>query len=320
MSTSARPGARGGWVGRSVDSGRRWLREKDGARCYPGTWAQAATAERRGGCSAGSRGQRAGVGDRGSHAACQVQVAMGQGTRARSPAAPGQSPSSPQVQSARPGCSRTRLSAGPRSASESPGVPGARISAPERGALTMEHGLRERAWSWWPQLQQEHALTAHSHSQDPGLPRSYRESVPGRAVSVAGSSYPRRACCFIHPKGGGTHQGPALRFAFPITSVGSAGSVLSVSTLRLVCRFDLQVNHWGAFTAPPRLPSPGHLRPPRALPVRLDQDQRSARISKAPQEEWVGLLIPGDLRQKTSPMTSSRLGKIRRLGSKSIGC
>lgn len=110
-----------------------------------------------------------------------------------------------------------------------------------------------RAWSWWPPLQQERALTAHSRCQEPGLPRSCRESVRVRAASAAGSSHPLRACCFIHPKGGGTHHGPALRFAFPITSVGSAGSVLSVSTLSWVCRFDLWVHHRGAFTAPPLL-------------------------------------------------------------------
>lgn len=50
---------------------------------------------------------------------------------------------SPQVQSTRPGCSRTRLGASPAARPGVPLVPGARTSAPRSGALTMEHGLRE---------------------------------------------------------------------------------------------------------------------------------------------------------------------------------
>lgn len=138
---------------------------------------------------------------------------------------------------------------------ECPGAQGARTWAPrDRGALTMEHGPREGGVV----MMTATAAGASSHRPwslpGPGLPRSRRQRLPGRAISAAGSSHPRRACCFSHPGGGGTHRGQALRFAFSITSVGSAGGVLSVSTLHLVCRFSLWVYHrTGGPTPPPVL-------------------------------------------------------------------
>lgn len=47
-------------------------------------------------------------------------------------------------------------------------------------------------------------------------------------------------------------------------------------------------------------PSPGHLRPPLALPVHLDQDQRRARTPKAQREAPASRLSQSDSRRKTS--------------------
>lgn len=74
------------------------------------------------------------------------------------------------------------------------------------GALTMEHGLREAG------VVMMTAAAARAGSRGPwSLPgprcaRRCRES-DRVAVSAAGSSAPRRARCFIHPRGGGTRHG-----------------------------------------------------------------------------------------------------------------
>lgn len=144
--------------------------------------------------------------------------------------------------------------------------------------------------------------------------RRCRESVQaGRLCHWFLSPTPR---LLLHPSPGGRHTprpGSALCLSHNFRRI--RGNVLSVSTLRWVCRFDLWVHH----RAPSPPPSPVHLRPPLALPVHLDQDQRRARASYAPWEDPAGLLKQR-FRQKTFQMTSGHPGKARPLVSKSICC
>lgn len=85
------------------------------------------------------------------------------------------------------------------------------------GALTMEHGLRETDVV----IMTAAAARAGSHSPW-SLPGPWCAPRCRAAASAAGSSAPRRARCFIHPRVGGTRHGLALSAAFPRTSVGSA--------------------------------------------------------------------------------------------------
>lgn len=128
------------------------------------------------------------------------------------------------------------LSAGPVQGQATPDAPGQRGRCAARprvpGNAGREFCARERSayhgtWSAGGgrgnddrNCSRSTLLTAHSHSQDLGLPRSYRESVPGRAVSrwFLSPTHAEPAVSSI-PRGG--TPGPALRFAFPITSVGS---------------------------------------------------------------------------------------------------
>lgn len=157
------------------------------------------------------------------------------------------------VQSARPGYSRTCTGAeGRQRRPEYPGVPRcarcANLCARERSAY---HGT----WSAGGGRSHDDRNCSRSKLSPPiitlrtlvfrGVPAS--RCRVGQCLQLV--AHPRRACCFIHPRGGGTHHSPALRcFAFSITSVGSTGRVLSVSSLRLVCRFNLWVHSQGAVT------------------------------------------------------------------------
>lgn len=141
MSTVARPGARGGWVGRRVDSGQRWRALGSGRRLPPLSGSEAAAP------GLGTESRRRGP------------------LLPRSPpgsAAPGAGRDGPEYSGEAAGCPRAEqpgLSADPKCNAglfpdapgrgapqhvpEYPGVPRERIYAPGRGALTMEHGLRE---------------------------------------------------------------------------------------------------------------------------------------------------------------------------------
>lgn len=118
-----------------------------------------------------------------------------------------------QVQSARPGCSRTRLGAGTGRAPRSPPRAGRANLCAGSGALTMEHGLREAGVV----MMTAAAARAGSHSpwSLPGPWRARRCRASGRAaVCAAGSSAPRRARRFIHPRGGGPRRGGLCALPF----------------------------------------------------------------------------------------------------------
>lgn len=108
--------------------------------------------------------------------------------------------------------------------------------------------------------------------------------MPGRAGSAAGSSLPRGPCRFIHPRGG-THHRRALGFAFSITSVGSPGSILSVSTWRLVCKFSL----WGYLLD--------------FFTVHLHQDLSTVQLFKILQEKPAAFVNQCDSGSNTFQMT-----------------
>lgn len=141
---------------------------------------------------------------------------MGQGTPARC-----RLPVGEPVLSAGPKC-KARLfpdAPGRRARQRAPQPPAcqrAKLCAGS-GALTMEHGLREADVV----IMTAAAARAGSHSPW-SLPGPWCAPRCRAAASAAGSSAPRRARCFIHPRVGGTRHGLALRSAFPRTSVGSA--------------------------------------------------------------------------------------------------
>lgn len=250
-----------------------WLGPTDRALAPLETRPPSAPAERRGDCSARPPHRKRASGK----ASRRLPGAAAPGA-----AAPGASGFGPGNSGAVPAACG-RASALGRSKVQGHAVPGrararARQRAPEppacrranlcagSGALTMEHGLREADVV----IMTAAAARAGSHSPW-SLPGPWCAPRCRAAASAAGSSAPRRARCFIHPRVGGTRHGLALSSAFPRTSVGSAAVYF-----QFLLRAGSAGSSFGFISRrlqrPP--PSPAHLRPPLALPVHLDQDQR----------------------------------------------